>query len=46
MEVAVMRESEEALDELIQVFKNVGLPPASIVLMLNGKAEQLKMSIN
>ncbi len=46
METAVMRESEDALKELIQAFKNVGLPPASIILMLNDQAEKLRQEIN
>lgn len=46
MEVAVMRDSEEALRELVQAFKNIGLPPASIVLMLGAMIEEVKLSVN
>lgn len=46
LETAVMRESEESLKELVQCFKNVGLNPASIILMLNDQVEKLRIEIN
>ena len=45
MESAVLKETEEALDEFINAAKNIGLPPATLILMLNAKAEELRNSI-
>lgn len=46
MEVAVMKQTEDAFRELIQACKNIGLAPATLILMMNGMIEDLKKDIN
>lgn len=41
MEAAVLRESEDTLRELTTAFKNIGLHPAQIAMMLRSVAEEL-----
>ena len=45
MEAAVLKQTEEAFKEMIEACKNIGLPPATIVLMLNGLAEEVRQTI-
>ena len=41
MEVAVLRESEDTLRELVQAYKNVGLHEAQIAMMLRRVADDI-----
>jgi hypothetical protein len=41
MEAAVLRESEDTLRELTTAYRNVGLNPVQIAMMLRSVAEEL-----
>ena len=45
IEAAALRESEAALDELLQVFENIGLSKGAVAMMLRAKAAKLEGQI-
>ncbi len=45
MEAAVLKETEDSLREFVQACKNVGLSPATKVLLLHEMSEEVRKSL-